>query len=51
MSKEDILNANRVIVGLLKQQGIDPTPAAIVEVLNHSNMTPTIKLAIAIAAA
>lgn len=51
MTEEEILNANRTICGLLEQRGIDPTPAAIVEVLNHSNMKPVIKLAIAIAAA
>ena len=43
--------AHKLIASLLRAQGIEPTPAAIVEVLNCGPMPPITKLAIATAAA
>ena len=48
MNERDIEQAHAVIVALLCKVGIEPTPAAIVEVLNHSTMSDVQKLAIAI---
>lgn len=49
MNESDLEQAHAVIAGLLRKVGIEPTPSAIVEVLNHSQMSSIQKLAIAIA--
>lgn len=49
MNESGLEQAHAVIAGLLRKVGIEPTPAAIVEVLNHSPMSSMQKLAIAMA--
>ena len=48
MNKQQMEQSHAVIVALLVKVGIEPTPAAIVEVLNHSPMPDIQKLAIAL---
>lgn len=50
MTTHEMEQAHAVIAALLVKAGIEPTPAAIVEVLNHSEMPDVQKLAISISA-
>lgn len=47
MNEREMEQAHAVIAALLSGVGIEPTPAAIVEVLKHSEMPDIQKLAIA----
>jgi len=48
MNKEDIRQAHRVLSDLMRNHGIEPTPEAMVEVLNCGNLPAVVKFAIAL---
>lgn len=48
LTNENIREAHRVLSDLMRKQGLEPTPAAMVEVLNCGQLPDVMKLAIAI---